>query len=124
MGCFSWITQDTNMSILIDGYGPKKLQGKTYYMWDNKGNRWTEPEYLGYGVFGGKDYYILLAEMNNVYDSGVSDDKKRRDGIELEFSFKSDILFPNLSECSQWKWKNEKPIRCPNQGAWQDDYDE
>jgi hypothetical protein len=91
MGCFSWITQDTNMSILIDGYGPKSLLGKTYYMWDNKGNCWTEPEYLGYGVFGGKDYYVLLAEMNNVYDTGVSDDKKRYDGIQLEFSFKSGI---------------------------------
>ena len=123
MGSFSWITHDTHMSILIDGYGPDSLQGKTYYMWDNKGNCWTEPAYLGYGVFGGKDYYILLAEMNNVYDSGVSDDKKRDDGIDLDFGNKIDILFPNFTEHGEWKWKNEKPIRCPNQGAWQDDWE-
>lgn len=47
MGCFSWVTQDTDLSILIDGDGPKSLQEKMYYMWDNKGNCWAEPKYEG-----------------------------------------------------------------------------
>ena len=33
-------------------------------MTDDKGNRWEESNYDGYGVFGGKDYYALLDEMN------------------------------------------------------------
>jgi hypothetical protein len=121
MGCFSWITQDTDMSILINGYGPKSLQGKTYYMWDNNGNCWKESKYEGYGVFDGKDYFVLLAEMNIDYKSDESDDVKRKDGIRLEYSSnKTNILFPNLTEYSDWKWKNEQPMSCPNQGVWQD----
>lgn len=125
MGCFSWITQDTNMSILIDGYGQKSLQGKTYYMWDNKGNCWAESEYEGYGVFDKKDYYVLLAEMNCNYDDNVSSDEKRTRGITLEFSVNKDgILFPNLTEYKSWTWRNEQPKQCFNQGSWQDGYED
>ena len=35
-------------------------------MLDNKGNVWTEDNYEGYGVFGGKDYYELLAELQSL----------------------------------------------------------
>ena len=61
MGQFSWITQDTFESIRNNLKGYKSRA----FMHDNKGNVWEEKEYEGYGVFGGKDFYQLLAEMNN-----------------------------------------------------------
>jgi hypothetical protein len=119
MGCFSWYTQDTNKPIYISGWGAPGHAQRTYYMWDNKGNFWTEPDYEGYGMFGSKDYYVLLAEMNNVYADGTSEDDKRNDGIAIYFSKSDDgILFPNLTESSIWTWKNKKPQYHANQGFY------
>ncbi len=61
MGLFSWMTQDTNKSIAVEG---SRRRTFTVVMEDNKGNRWVENNYQGYGVFGGKDFYELLDEMN------------------------------------------------------------
>lgn len=125
MGCFSWIAQDTSKPIYMTGYQKPGYAQRTYYMWDNKGNFWKEPEYEGYGIFGVKDYYILLAEMNNIYDENVSDEEKRNDGINIEFSPNHDgIFFPNLTETSTWTWKNKKPDSHANQGCYQDFFDE
>lgn len=73
MGFFSWHTQDTNKSI-ANCHSSKETFPVT--MTDNKGNRWHENNYEGYGEFGGKDYYELLAEMNG-YESD------RNKGIQL-----------------------------------------
>ena len=118
MGCFSWITNDTNRSIIMSGYGTKRFPCKTCYMWDNKGNCWEEKDYEGFGIFGKKDYYILLAEMNNAYDSNISEDENRNHGIGIYFGSKnSKTLYPNLTHTSRWTWKNEAPEQCPEQGA-------
>lgn len=103
MGFFSWKTQDTNKSI-----ANKYSDRETFevIMTDNNGNKWTESNYEGYGVFGGKDYYELLAEMNGK--------KTREDGINL--SSKKSILHPNLNESSELDWKNNKPNNCKFQG--------
>ena len=45
MGCFSWIAQDTNTPIYMIGYQKSGYEQRTYYMWDNNGNSWKEPEY-------------------------------------------------------------------------------
>jgi len=67
----------------------------------------------GYGKFGGKDYYVLLEEMNNKYDDNV----KRDDGIEISFnSHDENTLYPNLIDSLKWKWINKAPKDCPNQG--------
>jgi hypothetical protein len=87
-------------------------------MWDNNGRRWRETSYEGYGVFGGKDYYVLLAEMNYAYHPECTEDEKRQDGIGLEFrEDKTGILFPNLTDCKEWTWRNEKPQACEHQGS-------
>lgn len=114
MGFFSFITQDTNQSIF------NYHTGKQFpvMMTDNKGNRWIESDYAGYGVFGGKDYYQLLAEMNGYND--------RRKGVDLYFSNREthpNILFPNLTEDMQWTWRNERPNDCPNQGYFEEEED-
>lgn len=57
MGQFSWFTQDTHHRIVNN-------EERTVYLADDKGNKWQENFYDGYGVFGGKDFYELLAEMN------------------------------------------------------------
>ena len=60
MGCFSFFTQDTHERI---------VNGRPMHvvMCDDKGNKYVEECYEGYGVFGGKDFYELLAEMNGYH---------------------------------------------------------
>lgn len=122
MGFFSWHTQDTGESI-ANRYSNRKPF--TVYMTDNKGNRWREDNYDGYGEFGGKDYYELLAEMN-----GLGSD--RQAGIDFAFhdspsGENPDCLFPNLTEAADWKWRNDIPDSCRDQGyfygedVWEDE---
>lgn len=104
MGFFSFKTQDTKRSIS----NVYSVNGTfTVYMHDDKGATWLEKNYDGFGEFGGKDYFELLAEMNG---------KKTRDeGIELAYSgipYKA----PNLTECKDWDYINEAPKRCEDQG--------
>ena len=101
MGVFSWITQDTKRSIRVDGR-------MIVYLVDNKGNKWQEKCYEGYGEFGGKDFHELVAEMN-----GLKSDRTL--GIDLVFSGQ-DYLSPNLVEDADWVWVNGIPDSCPDQG--------
>jgi hypothetical protein len=110
MGQFSWITQDSNEAIR-ESYGCDDQGLTTAYMHDDKGNVWSETSYEGYGEFGGKDYYELLAEM-----SGLQSD--RSVGIDLAFGGKPHIT-PNLTRSKEWTWVNEAPKQDPNQG-WGD----
>ena len=107
MGQFSWITQDTGRSI-------SSITPFPVTMTDNKGNKWTENDYEGYGEFDGKDYFSLLSEMNG----GNGD---RNHGIDLTFNGQPH-LSPNLNEDPTIEWVDEEPDTCPNQG-WVE-YDE
>lgn len=69
MGQFSWILQDTGEA-LRESYGCNDKEKTTAYLHDSEGNVWEETRYGGYGVFGGKDYYELLAEMNGIQVTG------------------------------------------------------
>ena len=80
---------------------------------DDKGNVWEEPNYEGYGDFGGKNYYDLMAEMNGLKD--------RSEGINAylgwyDFKDVKGLKYPNLSESKDWKWINERPKNCESQG--------
>lgn len=79
MGFFSWITQDTGKSI-ANRHSVRPTFPVT--MTDNKGNKWHEKNYDGYGEFGGKDYYELIAEMNGKATGDLEAD--RLAGIRLE----------------------------------------
>ena len=89
-GQFSWFTQDTNQQIGSEDENTLPF----VYMHDDKGNKWLEKRYEGYGVFGGKDYYELLDQMN-----GGSGD--RSEGIRLAFDDAAEaagkVLFPALT---------------------------
>lgn len=112
MGYFSWKTQDTNRSIASANSTRKTF---TVFMRDNKGNKWIENDYEGYGVFGGKDFYELLAEMNGK--------KTREEGIGLWYG-DLPFLSPNLFEREKPEWINRPPEECEFQGYFYDDEDE
>jgi hypothetical protein len=107
MGMFSWITQDTEESIAVGSGG--------ITMTDDKGNKWHESEYEGYGVFGGKDFYELVAEMNGA--------KGRNAGLDIAFS-REPHKQPNLTHNPDWQWRNEHPDSCPHQGWFYPNKDE
>jgi len=133
MGFFSWITQDGNNSIA------NQFSNRSTFnvvMVDNKDNKWVEDDYEGYGVFGGKDFYELLAEMNGVVcdlEGEEYTDFMREKGIELAFKNNPSgdntpgVLYPNLVEdADYWEWLNEGPESCEFQGYFyiDDDLDE
>jgi hypothetical protein len=129
MGFFSWKTQDTDKSIPSHYSNRKTFRVQ---MLDNKGNVWTEDNYEGYGVFGGKDFYELLAEMNGVEiekDIENYEDKLRGAGISLAFSKGNHsgvgtegVYYPNLVEQADgWVYEMAGPDNCPDQGYFYDD---
>ncbi len=90
MGQFSWFTMDTHHRI-VNG------EKHTIYLVDDRGNKWKEDCYEGYGVFGGKDFYELLAEMNG----GESD---RTLGICLAFGEYDGGLHYPYGDNPELKW--------------------
>lgn len=141
MGLFSWITMDTNRSIPCT-YSSRKPFPVT--MTDDKGNQWHEPEYGGYGEFGGKDFYDLVAEMNGYTEENMPEtvDELRSIGIALGSHYDGgdwgqrmyglnfdhipmdEVKFPNLTEDDNWKWRYDKPEDCENQGYFYPDEDD
>lgn len=123
MGQFSWISQNEDRAILENESGG---EGVLVTMIDNKGNKWHETSYEGYGVFGGKDYYALVAEMNGVSDEENypgDDNHNRHAGIDLNVD---DPIYPNLvhGDGEGWVWVEDAPEDDPNQGWGDDDDDE
>lgn len=124
MGFFSWYTQDTHRSI-ANRYSPRETF--TVYMVDPRdGTLYPEDDYEGYGVFGGKDFYELVAELNNLEpDKSESDPKYalRSAGIRLAFSehfYESPLL---LEDPENWReFVGKEPEADPAQGFFYDDF--
>ena len=114
MGQFSWITQDANEAIR-EKFSCDDVYLTTAYMYDNNGNVWHESSYEGYGIFGGKDYYQLLAEMNKIEGLTGDVDNDRDLGISLAYSTKP-FISPNLTRYEGWESINKEPEHDPNQG--------
>lgn len=143
MGMFSWILQDTHERIVA---------GKHMHvvMTDDKNNHWVEECYEGYGVFGGKDFYELLAEMNGykvmelkgcgfvVIDKDGKEhafdkaehktDWVRQKGIEMAFDGHPHGDNPNLKWPSLttrgWYCNGECPESDPDQGFPMDEFED
>lgn len=73
MGFFSYITSDTDTSI-SNSYSSRGAL--PVHMITEDGRVFTEPNYEGYGVFGGKDIYELIAELNDLCPQGDTDQKR------------------------------------------------
>ena len=133
MGFFSWKTQDTDKSICNEHSNRKTFRVQ---MIDNKSNVWTEDNYDGYGRFGGKDFYELLAEINgfvsNKYEVGTDEytDEARGFGISLAFKGNGSgigtegVYYPNLIEKAKgWVYEMGGPDNCEHQGYFYNDED-
>ena len=130
MGFFSWKTMDTDTSIPSQYSNRKTFRVQ---MLDNKGNVWTEDDYEGYGRFGGKDYYELLAEMNGFTSDKTGDeytDEARGEGISLAFDGNGSgvategVYYPNLVEQAKgWRYEMGGPDSCDFQGYFYDEED-
>jgi hypothetical protein len=130
MGFFSWMTQDTDKSI-ASVYSTRNTF--PVYMIDDKGNVYYEPEYEGYGDFGGKDYYELLAEMNDLTEgpNPTIHNDLRSKGINLAFKDNPSgqhtpgVKYPNLVEDKDgWVYDMKGPKSCGDQGYFYKDEDE
>jgi hypothetical protein len=120
MGQFRWVTQDTHHRIIND-------EEYTVIMSDDKGNKYEEHCYEGYGVFGGKDYYELLAEMNGYSLDDFNGDKEalRQKGIDLAFDGhphgdNPNVKHPSLTEAGVY-WNGKAPESDPDQGWLEED---
>ena len=111
MRFFSWLTKEGNsISNVFSSRGTFKV-----YMHSPDGRIWEESKYEGYGVFGGKDYFELMAELNGK--------KTRSDGIDLYYADdKTDLIYPILSEKKKWdgNFKNRNQD-CTDQGYFYSD---
>jgi hypothetical protein len=94
MGFFSWNTCDTGESI-ANQYSTRPTF--TVHMITPDGRVFTENDYEGYGVFGGKDFLELLAELN-----GLGSDRDA--GIDLIYKDNPSgddtpgVIYPKLVE--------------------------
>jgi hypothetical protein len=124
-GQFSWFTQDSNQQIGSE----KENTLRAVYMIDDKGKKYAESNYEGYGEFGGMDYYELLDVMN-----GGSGDRSH--GISIAFNedptHTEPVKFPALVTDPNFNWQahdfTKEPKNDPNQswytGDREEDYDE
>ena len=125
MGFFSWKTSDTDRSIANNSSDRPTFQ---VHMITPDGRVFTERDYEGYGVFGGKDFYELLAELN-----GLPSD--RHAGIDLAFKNNGSgddtpgVIYPKLVEdldddvAYQYKCIPNSES-CPDQGFFYSDDEE
>lgn len=112
MGFFSWKTCDTQRSIPNSYNGVRNTFPVNLI--DHQNNRWLEKNYDGFGVFGGMDFYELLAKMNGK--------KTREEGLNLAFSGKKAILWPKLVEDPSKRWQDlPNPEICEYQGHFYPD---
>ena len=137
MGFFSWKTSDTNISI-PNNYSNRETF--TVHLITKDRQIFTEPDYDGYGVFGGKDFYELVAELNGITEGTT--EEKRKKGINICFKdnpsgeFNGTFEYPKLVEElpseSNWEQDWEKlpyPETCEYQGFFyeedeEEEYDE
>jgi hypothetical protein len=140
-GQFSWMTHDSDAQI-----GSEATNRIHVYMYDNKGNKWEERRYEGYGEFGGKDYYDLVATMNGYTEEDLKDKKLmkkakvigkpelRQLGIAIAFNklkpkTGKKPIFPALVTDPRYNWKRhdfEKEAESDPNQSWDtgDAYDD
>lgn len=139
MGMFSWLTGDTGRSI-TNNSAPEGALPVYLILPDDT---WLyEEDYEGYGIFGGRDFFGLVWQLNSeekpkTAKRGESqadldaafDEAHRGKGISLAWSYEDQepdgesVVLPKFAE-KLLPWASlPKPERCPNQG-FGGDYEE
>lgn len=134
MGLFSWETADTKKSIAVEGSSRPTF---TVYMITEDGRIWKEENYQGYGEFGGRDIYCLIAELNGITEKEIPDLQERRvwaitlvhdngnDMGEFEIAVKNGVKVPKLVEhLDRFENIKDYPRSCKYQGFFYYDDEE
>ncbi len=101
----SWFTLDTGRTI-TSVYSERPTFA--VYMHTPDGRVWREDNYGGYGEFGGKDYYVLLAELNGI----VSADPERMRSIGVTIGVgNTALVYPILTESPVYEGAFD--VQCP-----------
>ncbi len=125
MGYFSWKTCDTDRSIANNDSDRETFE---VHMIAPDGRAFTEEDYGGFGVFGGKDFYDLLAELN-----GLGTDRSAAIALCFKNNTSGDdtigVIYPklveNLAEDVEGQYANlPNPTSCGDQGFFYPDDDE
>ena len=88
MGCFSWCVEGDSRDAIRINNGKSK---KRVYLVTPDNEYIAEDYYEGYGVFGGKDAYALLAKWNCPDKCNGDVDHDRSIGIHLTYD-REDVL--------------------------------
>ena len=132
MGYFSWLTSDTNKSIPVcreDQFLKETVNGPIYLLCPN-GDKLEEKDYHGFGVFGNKDVYELVALWNapeECYDENgqlLDSSDLRYIGINLACYDKDNekLKYPiKIVEDKNLSYEEVPPAKsCPYQGYFYD----
>lgn len=125
MGFFSFITKDTN-KIIYNVYSKHYPKGAMVsYMVNPKTKEiFKEEKYDGYGSFGGKDFFVLYAELNDLITEDIKDDitKIRSVAIEHYYYYDGEKIYPviieNLENLEEMLKTNIEPEDHVGQGYW------
>jgi hypothetical protein len=128
MGFFSFHTNDTNEPI----YNAHQdvVPCRPVFLMLPTGETHLETSYNGYGVFGGYDYFAVIAVLNRpdlCWDdlrTLPGDDLQALRLIGIDMAFNEDkytgLLWPNLIHNPHgYVWRNEKPRDHRGQGFWE-----
>lgn len=129
MGQFSWITSDTEEQVFND-YGKRTVYLLVPEEWQSEfGERFEESDYEGYGIFGGRDAYALVAmwnrpdECKNADGTWKTDDECRLIGIGIACYDEDNfgLEYPIKITSEPMPYADAKPSKGdPNQG-WHDE---
>lgn len=120
MGFFSWLTSDTHESISNKYSNRGALP---VYLYCPDGTKIYEPDYDGYGRFGGHDAYALLAQWNCPGLCCGDEEKDRSIGISIE---NRKLKYPlKFAESDGYTYEELEPaVGCPEQGYFYPDPEE
>jgi hypothetical protein len=122
MGFFSWKTSDSDKS--ISNEDSSRGAGRVYMLTPT--HRYVEDSYEGYGVFGGKDYYELVYELNKDKYVGNDSQESRSKGIDMCFdkNLEGKLVLPRFAESEAYEWADlQDSENCEHQGFFYDDED-
>ncbi len=137
MGFFSWLTADTGRSICN---ASSRYRIFTVYMHGvlpgGKQVTYKEESYQGVGDFGGKDYFVLLAEMNPPWEEKDGWERMVPPGETKEeylsrsrgiFIAHNPIQYPQFTESARFPYLSsfdKQCFECPSQGYFYDSDEE